>query len=83
MLKNRVAIVTGAASGMGYATSEALAREGAAVVMADMNEALLAESAAKIGGDPFAVDLSKREGAGVVLGYMTSALVAECGEKIG
>jgi 3-oxoacyl-[acyl-carrier protein] reductase len=35
LLENRVAIVTGAARGIGLATAERLAREGAAVVMAD------------------------------------------------
>lgn len=62
MLKGRVAIVTGAASGIGYATAEALAKEGAQVVMADINEELLKSAAEKVGGDYYAVDLSKREG---------------------
>lgn len=62
MLKNKVAIVTGAASGIGFATAEMLVKEGAHVVMADVNEALLSEAAAKIGGDCFPADLSKREG---------------------
>lgn len=62
MLKGKVAIVTGAASGIGFATAEMLIKEGARVVMADINEALLNEAAAKIGGDSFPADLSKREG---------------------
>ncbi len=62
MIKDKVAIVTGAASGIGHATAEMLVKEGAHVVMADVNEALLTEAAEKIGGDAFAVDLSKREG---------------------
>lgn len=37
-LENKVAIVTGAASGIGLATAKILAREGAAVVVADCNE---------------------------------------------
>jgi NAD(P)-dependent dehydrogenase (short-subunit alcohol dehydrogenase family) len=36
-LQNKVAIVTGAASGIGAATARILAREGAAVVVADLN----------------------------------------------
>lgn len=62
MLKDKVAIVTGAASGIGLATAEMLAKEGARVVLADINEAQLEDVSAKIGADALAVDLSKREG---------------------
>lgn len=41
MLFEKTAIVTGAASGIGYAVAQALRQEGAQVVMADVNEALL------------------------------------------
>lgn len=61
MLKDKVAIVTGAASGIGLATAEMLAKEGARVVLADINEAQLEAVSAKIGADALAVDLSKRE----------------------
>jgi NAD(P)-dependent dehydrogenase (short-subunit alcohol dehydrogenase family) len=36
--ENRVALVTGAASGMGLATAKAFAEAGAAVVLADFKE---------------------------------------------
>jgi len=41
----RVAVVTGAASGIGFALSERFAREGMRVVMADVEEPALAEAA--------------------------------------
>ena len=62
MLKDKVAIVTGAASGIGFATAEMLTKEGVHVVMADVNEAQLAAAAKKTGADAFAADLSKRDG---------------------
>ncbi len=36
-LKNKIAVVTGAASGIGYASAMALCREGASLVIADIN----------------------------------------------
>ena len=61
MLFEKTAIVTGAASGIGYAVAQALRQEGAQVVMADVNEALLIESARKLGGVPFVGNLTRRE----------------------
>ncbi|MDW5300177.1 MAG: SDR family NAD(P)-dependent oxidoreductase, partial [Sedimentibacter sp.] len=62
MLENKVCIVTGAASGIGLAVAEAFAKDGAKVVMADINEEKLKEGAARVGGVFFKTDLSKREG---------------------
>ncbi len=44
-LKDRVAIITGAAQGIGFTTAELFAAEGAAVVIVDVNAELAAQSA--------------------------------------
>ena len=57
-LQDRVAIITGAAQGIGQAIAQGLAREGAAVVIADLQEAKAQETAASIneaGGRALAV----------------------------
>jgi NAD(P)-dependent dehydrogenase (short-subunit alcohol dehydrogenase family) len=46
--ENKVALVTGAASGMGLATAKAFAQAGAAVALADVNEAALRSAAGEL-----------------------------------
>ncbi len=46
--KDKVAVITGAASGMGRATARALAREGVHVVVADIHDERAAETAAMV-----------------------------------
>ncbi|QWG19557.1 SDR family oxidoreductase [Bradyrhizobium sediminis] len=66
LLQNHIAVVTGAASGIGRAIAAGYAREGAQVVLLDMNEKALAEAAQEIrsaGGraESFVLNVTKRE----------------------
>jgi NAD(P)-dependent dehydrogenase (short-subunit alcohol dehydrogenase family) len=66
LLENHIAVVTGAASGIGRAIASGYAKEGARVVLLDMNEKAAAEAAQEIrsaGGkaDSFALDVTKRD----------------------
>jgi 3-oxoacyl-[acyl-carrier protein] reductase len=66
LLQNHIAVVTGAASGIGRAIAAGYAGEGARVVLLDMNETAAAEAAQEIRGkggkaDSFVLDVTKRE----------------------
>ncbi len=60
-LTGRSALVTGAASGIGRACAERLARAGAAVTVLDLNGEGAREVASEIGGEALQADLSDHE----------------------
>lgn len=62
-LKDKVALITGAASGIGKAIAELFAREGAHVVVADLNEAKAKEVAESMAGKAtyLSMDVSSEE----------------------
>ena len=57
-LKDKVVVITGAASGIGKATATAMARLGAQVAVIDVNEQGAVEVAAEIGGLAVACDIA-------------------------
>jgi glucose 1-dehydrogenase len=60
-LQDKVALVTGAAQGIGFACAEAFAREGAKVMLADLKEDAVRAAAGKIpGAASIACDVSKK-----------------------
>ncbi|MDO9562589.1 MAG: SDR family NAD(P)-dependent oxidoreductase, partial [Bradyrhizobium sp.] len=66
LLENHIAVVTGAASGIGRAIAAGYAKEGARVALLDMNEKAAAEAAREIrdsGGkaESFALDVTRRD----------------------
>jgi 3-oxoacyl-[acyl-carrier protein] reductase len=76
-IAGRVAIVTGAASGMGRATAKVFAQEGALVAVTDLNLAACEAVARECGGGarPFALDVSDPDA--------IATTVAHIGEEMG
>ena len=66
LLQGHIAVVTGAASGIGRAIASGFAREGARVVLLDIDETAAAKAAQEIGdaggrAESFALDVTNRE----------------------
>lgn len=61
-LKDRVALITGAAGGIGLATARLLAEEGVKLVLTDREQDALQQSAAGLAGDPLliAADMTRQ-----------------------
>ena len=60
-LQDRVAVITGAGSGIGLATARRMAAEGAVIVAVDIDEAAGSKVAAETGGSFVAADVSAEE----------------------
>lgn len=74
-LKDKVAVVTGGASGIGAASARAFAARGARVVVADINSEGASTVAEEIGGFAVGCDISRED--------EVNALVAECEQELG
>jgi len=66
-LKNRVALVTGASRGLGFAMAKALAANGATVVINARNAAELEQAAGRIGAEAMAFDITDAKAARAAL----------------
>jgi 3-oxoacyl-[acyl-carrier protein] reductase len=60
-LEGKVALITGGGRGIGAATAQVMARQGARVAVSDLDEAPAREVASPLGGLAIACDVSKRE----------------------
>ncbi|WP_353097351.1 3-hydroxybutyrate dehydrogenase [Tissierella praeacuta] len=69
MIKDKVCIVTGGASGIGLSIAESFSKDSAKVIMADINEERLKIESERINADYFKVDLSTKEGCKSLVEY--------------
>ncbi len=69
MLKDKVFLITGAASGIGLAIAQELVKDEAKIVMVDVNEEKLKLEAEKLGVEYFAANLTKAEDCKAAVDY--------------
>ena len=68
-LKDKVALITGAGSGIGQASARLFAREGARVVCVDLKGETAEATAKEVGGAAFAADVSKAKDAEAMVAF--------------
>lgn len=73
----RVAVVTGAARGIGFATAQRFVAEGAKVALIDLDEAAAAEAAARLDGEAIGIGCDVSDAAAVEAAF--ERIVAELG----
>jgi len=71
-LANKVALITGAGSGIGQASARIFAREGARVVCVDLKGDAAEATAREVGGAAFAADVSKAKDAEAMVAFAES-----------
>ncbi|NDA16432.1 MAG: beta-ketoacyl-ACP reductase [Burkholderiaceae bacterium] len=60
-LRNKVALITGAAKGIGFATAKRFTEEGAKVMLADLNEGAVMEAVGKLkNAEPYVLNVTDR-----------------------
>ncbi|MCP5179635.1 MAG: SDR family NAD(P)-dependent oxidoreductase [Pseudomonadales bacterium] len=64
-IRNKVAVITGGASGLGRATAEMIIQNGGKVAIFDLNEALAKQTAAELGGNARAYTVNVTDNASV------------------
>ena len=70
-LKDKIAIVTGGASGFGKGIAERFIEEGAKVIVADINAELGAETAKEVGADFVQCDVTDNDAVAAMVGHAT------------
>ena len=86
LLEGKVVLVTGGSSGIGRATAAVMARQGAAVVIADVNAAggeLAIEAIRREGGEASFVHTDVRDGAQIETALATPAEASLLGTDVG